>query len=241
MADNDREEYGLAYNRKFSVFGTDGEDHRVDGLAGLEGQEIAGPHEFNSALVTAVDQRNALRYLMEQSAELSEAAKTQGDDMIRRDKPRNKLTANRLSDEQRELRKLRGQAGLSQPDMASLLGLKLSTLQSYEYGRTKGVPAEVIEDARKIANRSDYRQQEALYTGKSIIEVATGWMHRLDIPSGAFSQLAEVLAVDRSTVSRWFDENNETRQEPHVRQVAEYEELVTAAEARLGQAHSESA
>lgn len=150
--------------------------------------------------------------------------------MIPRDLLRNTRTARRLTDEQKELRSLRAKAGLAQSEMAMRLGVKLATLQSYEYGRTQRVPLEVMVRARCVVGDPNYHAAKALYQDTSITEIASAWMSRLQIKRGRYSDLAAVLSVDRATVSRWFDADPKVHQEPSVSRLAEYERAVRAAE-----------
>jgi len=57
-----------------------------------------------------------------------------------------------LSSDQQEIKRLRCTAGMTQRKMAMTLGIRLCTYQSYEYGRTKGVPASIMEQARSLAS-----------------------------------------------------------------------------------------
>lgn len=189
--------------------------------------------DANKDAVAATGWRRKICRSAHAAPELAKAVASVEGNMIKRDRVRNQHTAKRLNIEQKELRNLRAKAGLSQPEMAVRLNVKLSTLQSYEYGRTKRVPPEIIAAARRVVGDANYYAARSLYRDKSISQIATAWMKRLRIQHGSFSDLAAVLSVDRSTVSRWFDENPQSRQEPSIGQIAEYERAINAAEFML--------
>lgn len=103
------------------------------------------------------------------------------------------------------LRRLRKHLGLTQPDMAGRLGVKLSTYRAYEYGTLKKVPEKVALAARSLSIDPQYSYIQALYGGRPMRDVAHEWAQRMGIAKDSCTDLATALGVNKSTVSRWLD------------------------------------
>jgi transcriptional regulator with XRE-family HTH domain len=199
----------LAYNRKYSFFGTEGsEDLRGDGISDLAGNEVSSQDEAIDALTEQTEQQRAMDYLLSKSpalrAVIGQDVEPEEDAEMRK-KALPLKAARTLSPEQRELRKMRLDLGLSQIDMASRVGCKLPTYQAYEYGKTSSVKAAVMDAARKLKIDPKFSYVDQVYGKKSMRVIANDWAARLGLNADSPTELAAVLGVDKSTCSRWFD------------------------------------
>ncbi len=225
----------LAYNRKFSFYGTDGsEDLRSDGLSDMSGREVNSQAEAMDALAEKTEQEQAMDYLLRNSPALrlaidKETEAEEDPEMRKKVLPLKK--ARELSPEQRELRKIRLNLGLSQIEMASKVGCKLPTYQAYEYGKTSSVKQEVMDAARKIKINPKFSYIDQLYRNKSMRVIANEWCARLRIPPDSPTELGAILNVDKSTCSRWFDK--EANVIPPMEKMVTYERRVNEEESWL--------
>jgi DNA-binding XRE family transcriptional regulator len=125
-----------------------------------------------------------------------------------RKKPRQLKCFKELSPEAKELRRIREDARLSQVEMAARCGIKLSTYQAYEYGKTFNVNEEVLAIARKIKANPDHIKVEEQYARRSMRSIVTEWFDRLSMDVGSCTELGKIIGVDRSTISRWLDKQS---------------------------------
>lgn len=200
----------MAYQRKFGAYGTDGEEGRSEGMAGLSGSEISSSEEAKEATVVAADQEAAMAYLLSHCPALRNTDQ-------KADEPMQATTTTRRTESTKSdktarydveaLKRLRENAGLTQVGMAGRLGIKLPTYQSYEYGRTKGVPKRVMEAARNLSVDPDYSYVVALYGGRPMHEIAREWLTDMGLPLKP-AALAKVLNIDKSNASRWMNPNS---------------------------------
>jgi transcriptional regulator with XRE-family HTH domain len=144
-------------------------------------------------------------------------------------KEKNKAGRSPLSRDQLELRKIRFRLGLGQPEMAERLETKLTTYQSYEYARIRSVNPVVMDRARKLHAGAETLGQMAEYRRRAMPKIAGDWATRLGVPAGAVNELADMLGVDKSTVSRWYS----LGMKPGPRSLIRYEAIVRHQESRL--------
>lgn len=222
----------LAYNRKYSFFGTEGtDDKRADGMCNLAGAEVVSHEEATDSLLEATDQDLAMQYLLKESPALRAAAGSASDpeedpDMLKRAHTLKRKAE--LSEEQKKLREWRLEGGLSQVEMADRVGIKLSTYQAYEYGKTKSVPIQVMESARNVKANPQFSYVQKLYRNKSMGQVANEWLARLGLPPDSVTELAQVLNIEKSTVSRWFNPRHDIVPTPET--IATHERRINAEE-----------
>lgn len=118
--------------------------------------------------------------------------------------------------DQIELRSIRLSLGMSQPEFAGEIGIKVPRLSSYEYGKTIGVPEHIMEAARKLQKDAAARNAlQALYGNKTMAEIFNGWAEQItealrasselapDVRVVADSYIARLLQVTETTIRRW--------------------------------------
>lgn len=125
------------------------------------------------------------------------------------------------------LKTLRQAGGLTQVEMAERLGLKVPTYQSYEYGRS-GIPAHVLEAAKKVSVTPEYTFIRSRYFGKTMTEIAREWCKRLRIAPPSPTRLAHIMMVNKGTASRWLDPTVTVKMTPP--ELLQYEHRVQAEE-----------
>lgn len=130
------------------------------------------------------------------------------------------------------MRSFRAQHGLTQAEMAVRLGIGLPRYLTYENGRTKAIPPLVLAAMRRLEIDPHYSYVNAMYGGRSMREIALDWARRADVRANSPSELAAVLGVNKSTVSRWLNSSR-----PAIRPAAErflvYERRIGAENAFL--------
>lgn len=102
----------------------------------------------------------------------------------------------------RHIRFLRVTYGLTQRQMAVMLGVGLHSLRNYEYGTVKFLPVEVAEQLEKVRDRIEAEGFERA-THKSFLPIYNNWLRMAGLPRGDYAGLAKFLNIDRSTVWRW--------------------------------------
>ena len=133
--------------------------------------------------------------------------------------PQAEKTANA---DQIELRNIRLSLGMSQPEFAGEIGIKVPRLSSYEYGKTSGVPEHIMDAARKLRRDAVARNTlQELYGDKPMAEIFSGWVEHIsealrscgelapDVPAVGDSFIAQLLQVTETTLRRW--RNNRAR------------------------------
>lgn len=160
----------------------------------------------------------------------------ENDAMTHATQPGRPAKSRELVPEQEELRRIRLQCGFGQFEMAQAIGVKLSTLQAYEYGKRRSINENVMERARALLEDTDFTYMQALFHGRTMVSIASEWAKRLGVPKGNISGLARMIGVNKSTVSRWF--NTEERTKPNTWELVRYEAIVTQQERRLLDAES---
>lgn len=224
------------FQRKFGSYGTEGEESRVEGVAGLAGNEVSSSEEATEAMLTEADQQAAMKALLKSSPALRKSINQKADNMHTTNaaaQSSSKSASSKgkaLHPDQEALRRLRSSAGLTQAVMATRLGLKLPTYQAYEYGHTKKVPARVMEAARNLAIDPAYSYVMALYHGRPMHEIANEWARRMGIGQDKPAELARALHVNKSNTSRWLNPKANVKLSPeelltYDRRVAKEEEF----------------
>jgi len=157
---------------------------------------------------------------------------------------RNKVdgTKARLTPDQQELRAIRIELQMSQPDFADEIGINVPRLSSYEYGRTAGVPTSIMEAAREL-KRSMSKDREgvkSVYENKTMAQIVDSWSQQLAqsmIVEGLLeageqfvtdSLIARTLGVTETTVRRWRNEEARPTLQTIIRHNETINFLVTA-------------
>jgi transcriptional regulator with XRE-family HTH domain len=205
----------LAYKRKFGFFGTEGEDRRSEGMAGLAGQEMSAPEEVEAAMVTSADQHAAMIGLMSQSRAFRNVINQKADRKMATTRTTHsgatKTKPAPMRPDQAMLKKLRENAGLTQLTMAQRLGLKLPTYQAYEYGRTKSVPKRVMDAVRELVIDPQYSYVAAMYGDRPMGDIAREWARRMGVAENSPAELAAALGINKSNTSRWLNPKSNVR------------------------------
>jgi DNA-binding transcriptional regulator YiaG len=110
--------------------------------------------------------------------------------------------------DQEELVNIRHQLSYSQELFAKALGIGVPCLASYEYGRTSGVPENIMETAKRLLHEVGCTDAKK-YEGVPMSEILAKWAEQLDIPYENDVALSKALTVSTATISRW--KNNKTR------------------------------
>jgi DNA-binding XRE family transcriptional regulator len=122
--------------------------------------------------------------------------------------PKRPPKAATLSMDQEELVNIRHQLSYSQELFAKALGIGVPCLASYEYGRTSGVPENIMETAKRLLHEVGCTDAKK-YEGVPMSEILAKWAEQLDIPYENDVALSKALTVSTATISRW--KNNKTR------------------------------
>jgi len=129
-----------------------------------------------------------------------------------------------LNKDQQELteiyQKLRDDNDMTQGTFATNLGIGSARLASYLYGRTSGVPEEIMDAARKLFNSPDHVKNR--FDGKSMTSIIRSWAKKLGVKEDDDSRIAALIGINVSTVCRW--RNNEAR--PSNIELIRYDEIV---------------
>ena len=122
--------------------------------------------------------------------------------------PKRPPKAAKLSPDQEELVNIRHQLCYSQELFANALNIGVPCLASYEYGRTSGVPENIMGIARGLLNEvgcADAKEYENIPMNKILAK----WAKQLGIAYEDDVALSKALTVSPATISRW--KNNKTR------------------------------
>ena len=122
--------------------------------------------------------------------------------------PKRPPKAAKLSLDQEELVKIRHQLSYSQDLFANALNIGVPCLASYEYGRTSGVPKNVMDAARGLLSEVGSTDAKE-YDDIPMNEILARWAEELGIPYIDDLALSKALTVSTATISRW--KNNKTR------------------------------
>ena len=116
--------------------------------------------------------------------------------------PRKPTSAPQRSAQSAELRHIRETRRFSHQRMATELMVNVATYQSYEYGRVRNIPPEVMDRARALLEDADYSSAKEKFGGRSTQEIFEEWARRMGT-NPAVSEMARMLGLDKSTISRW--------------------------------------
>jgi transcriptional regulator with XRE-family HTH domain len=110
-----------------------------------------------------------------------------------------------LSDDQRDLRDIRISLGMTKQSFSSALNVKQCTLDSYEYGKTKGVPKDLMDKARKLASDRGEMMSSSriLFDDKPMSSILGEWAEKLNIPMDNSAALSRLLNTTPTTIRRW--------------------------------------
>ena len=110
-----------------------------------------------------------------------------------------------LSDDQRELRSIRIKLGMTKISFASALNIKHCTLDSYEYGKTKSVPKELLACAKALeAQHSEvFSTTRDNFNSKSMSDILKEWSEKLNVPNENSAALSRLLNTTPTTIRRW--------------------------------------
>lgn len=133
-------------------------------------------------------------------------------------------TDERLTDEQRRLKDIRQEIGLTLKNYATALGITLASLSAYIYGRTDSVPADIMETAEHLwrEHKQRFDDQRVVYEGKAMEEILDAWCAMLGITRDEderwVNAIAGITRVQPVTVRRWV----QVKYRPTVRKLIEY-------------------
>lgn len=110
-----------------------------------------------------------------------------------------------LADDQKELRAIRIRLGMTKHGFANALGIRQCTLDSYEYGKTKGVPVGLMDSARTLeVQKSDsISTSREMFEAKSMSAILSEWAEKLNIPMDNAAALGRLLNTTPTTIRRW--------------------------------------
>lgn len=127
-------------------------------------------------------------------------------------RPEKNTTDARLTADQRRLKEIRKEIGLKLKDYAVYLSITEASLSAYIYGRTEGVPADVMRTAESLYRQhaDRFEQQKIVYEGKSMDEIISYWCSILEMDRQAndnwVGEIARLTSVRPISVRRWIQE-----------------------------------
>lgn len=143
-------------------------------------------------------------------------------------KQKSKASQRSLSPLQQELVDIQEKLQFQNDQFAMMLGLNLSTLSSYIYGRTQSVPDDVMEKAREIyADSAEHVKKMEAKFNRPMSEILEDWQRRLKAPN--LKTIADYLGVTFMSTTRW--KNNKTK--PSMMALVRYETTVVDLELHL--------
>lgn len=112
-----------------------------------------------------------------------------------------------LSEDQKELRAIRVRLGMTKHGFSKALDIKQCTLDSYEYGKTKGVPLTLMESARALEEKKkgSISSSREMFETKSMSLILGEWAEKLNIPLDNAAALGRLLNTTPTTIRRWRD------------------------------------
>lgn len=139
-----------------------------------------------------------------------------------------------LSQDQQELtdiyHRLRDDNGMTQSLFAEKLRIGSARLASYLYGRTSGVPKDIMDDARALLKGPEHIKNH--FDGKSMKSIIRSWAKKLGVDEKDDSKIAALVGINVSTICRW--RNEETR--PNNVELIRYTAIVDEVAARINKA-----
>ncbi len=156
-----------AHYRRFGMYGTGGlPGESPDDAPSDEARENAraSEHELDesfSAHDEKIDSQRAIQALMLRSPSLRKDVHIERESSmsgVAKPQARAGHKTFNVTSEQKLLKSMRIALGFTQRRMAFLLGIRLCTYQSYEYGRTLTVPPRIMEQMRDFSLTADKRE-----------------------------------------------------------------------------------
>jgi transcriptional regulator with XRE-family HTH domain len=110
-----------------------------------------------------------------------------------------------LSDDQKELRGIRVRLGMTKESFSTALKVKQCTLDSYEYGKTKGVPKQLMESARELESKRSEKisNSRELFENRTMSSILGEWAEKLHVPMDNSAALGRLLNTTPTTIRRW--------------------------------------
>ncbi len=190
----------------------------------------------------AIDREKALKYLINNSDSIRNLSMhfviTQPRSEVTRapapevgQTPRAPSRAHTKSAQATEIRNIRETLQFTHEEMASKLGVRMATYQSYEYGRVRTVPQDVMDRARALLDDQSYSYAREKYGSRSIQDILKEWAERMGV-APTVSDLARMLGINKSTTSRWL--GGQVHPTPY--ELVRLESIVLQQERRLSRA-----
>lgn len=113
----------------------------------------------------------------------------------------------------RELREIRIKMGMTKPQFAKSIEVHITSLDAYEYGKTKTVPKSVMDTARLLASNftDEFFEVKQIFANMQMSQIVHRWAGMASIDVDDFDKLAVLLGTTRTTIRRWL--SNESRAE----------------------------
>lgn len=210
-----------------------------DDLVGYEfDPQSHDPHDVS---VAAVDQANALDFLKAQmeknmgfipgitidpkGTQRAQTARSATDPKRKKEKtkklmaPKERLTADHI-----EIRTIREAINKSQAEFAKNLGVSAALIAAYEYGRTRTVSQDLLNEARRLLkSNSETLALRERFDHMKMSDILVMWAKRMMVDPTDIKSIAEFLELQISTVSRW----SKNEQRPLLEKMREYDERAT--------------
>jgi predicted transcriptional regulator len=121
-----------------------------------------------------------------------------------------------LRPDQQELMALQKSLGLTHDDLARIAGIPRSRMMTYVYGRTRSIPAAVLDALRQVRDRKKTDDNPYLFDAikemeGSLPEFIARWQARLNIKSDDLVETGKAMGVSKSTLLRWMAGDCSTR------------------------------
>lgn len=119
------------------------------------------------------------------------------------------ITEGRLSPEQLLLKKIRKEIGMKLEDYSTALGIGKASLLAYIYGRTAGVPPDVMQTARTLLedHKARFQDQANTYESRDMNQIIDDWNAIIgverDDKGSWMEKLADTLGIQTVTIKRW--------------------------------------
>jgi DNA-binding transcriptional regulator YiaG len=129
-----------------------------------------------------------------------------------------------LPKENAELREIRIKMQKNKPQFARDIGIHLSSLDAYEYGRTKTVPEDVMTRARELERNftDDLAHVRAKFGSMEMSKIVAMWANQCGMEIGDADGLSVLLCTTRTTLRRWL--NDESKAD--IERIAQLDEMV---------------
>jgi DNA-binding Xre family transcriptional regulator len=109
----------------------------------------------------------------------------------------------KLSPDQENLRDILDMLKLETAEAANLLGIKRPTLSSYLYGKTTGVPFDILESARALLSNVFLIRERDAYM-QEMRKTIHEWCHVIGVSDQNLRALSKYLGVHLITLQRWY-------------------------------------